>query len=305
MTSSTLMLEPDTLWAKVLQSTAHAERSRVIESIPTKSEFIEDHGVDFFVRIVASLERKDQARNADVKRDANPFLPYETDLFVADISDSHVCILNKFNVVEHHLLIVTRSFEDQLCPLTLRDFEAMWACMTEFDGMAFYNGGEIAGASQRHKHLQMVPLPLAPRGPKVPIDPLITNIQFHNGTGIVSGLPFVHAVSRIDSHWIGTALEGAAKTLAQYWAMLHATGLTNSYGVDRIEQLAPYNLIVTREWMLLVPRSEECFEGISLNSLGFAGGFLVRDKHQLKALRAVGPMAALKHVALACEQSAT
>ena len=38
---------------------------------------------------------------------------YEVDLFVADISPTHVCILNKFNVVDYHLLIITRAFESQ------------------------------------------------------------------------------------------------------------------------------------------------------------------------------------------------
>ena len=38
--------------------------------------------------------------------------------------------------------------------------EEMNAILAEFDGLGFYNGGETAGASQPHKHLQIVPLPL-------------------------------------------------------------------------------------------------------------------------------------------------
>ncbi len=34
-------------------------------------------------------------------------------------------------------MIVTRRFEDQEELLTLRDLEAMWACMAEFEGLAF------------------------------------------------------------------------------------------------------------------------------------------------------------------------
>ncbi len=37
--------------------------------------------------------------------------------------------------------------------------------------------------------------------------------------------------------------------------------------------------------MLLVPRSTECVEGISVNALGFAGGFLVKDESQLDRLK--------------------
>jgi sulfate adenylyltransferase (ADP) / ATP adenylyltransferase len=49
---------------------------------------------------------------------------------------------------------------------------------------------------------------------------------------------------------------------------------------------------------LLVPRSQEFFEGISINALGFAGALLVKDVAQLAVLRTVGPMTALQRVAL-------
>jgi ATP adenylyltransferase len=45
-----------------------------------------------------------------------------------------------------------------------------------------------------------------------------------------------------------------------------------------------------------VPRSQECFEGISINALGFIGAFLVKDRQQLATLQKHGPMTALQHV---------
>ena len=83
-------------------------------------------------------------------------------MFVADISPTHVCLLNKFNVIDHHLLVVTRAFEEQDAAINAADFAALWVCMAEVDGLAFYNGGKLAGASQRHKHLQIAPLPWGP-----------------------------------------------------------------------------------------------------------------------------------------------
>ena len=55
---------------------------------------------------------------------ANPFLPHEEALFVCDLSPSHKLLLNKFNVVEHHSLVVTREFQAQTDPLNERDFDA-------------------------------------------------------------------------------------------------------------------------------------------------------------------------------------
>ena len=40
------------------------------------------------------------------------------------------------------------------------DFDALARGLAAIDGLAFYNGGTVAGASQPHKHLQLVPVPL-------------------------------------------------------------------------------------------------------------------------------------------------
>ncbi|MCG8361947.1 MAG: phosphorylase, partial [Pseudanabaenales cyanobacterium] len=59
-----------------------------------------------------------------------------------------------------------------------------------------------------------------------------------------------------------------------------------------------YNLIATRQWMLVVPRSQESYQEISVNSLGFAGSLLVRNIEQMQLLKDIGPMNLLKSVAL-------
>jgi len=74
---------------------------------------------------------------------------------------------------------------------------------------------------------------------------------------------------------------------------------SEGYSVDGgHDAFAPYNLLVTRQWLLLVPRSQEFFEGISINALGFVGALLVKEVAQLAMLRKQGPMSALQHVAV-------
>ena len=48
--------------------------------------------------------------------------------------------------------------------------------------------------------------------------------------------------------------------------------------------------------MLLVPRTRERFESISLNALAFAGALLVRSESEMDVLKRHGPMHALQHV---------
>ncbi|BAB76165.1 hypothetical protein DSM107007_17050 [Nostoc sp. PCC 7120 = FACHB-418] len=300
MTEGKISLKPDTLWQQVKKQTEYALNCGALLSIPTEFEFVEQDGVDFLVRILSNLTRKNADKKKRDKKSAgkefNPFLPYEQDLFVADISDTHVCIFNKFNVVDYHLLIITRDFEEQEKLLTLADFTAMWACLAGIDGLAFYNGGKIAGASQRHKHLQLVPLPFTASAPQIPIAPLLASAKFEESIATIPGLPFVHAFASLQPAWVDSPMMGADATLEIYHKLLRAVGLG---AVDDDRQSGAYNLLATREWMLIVPRSQEDFQSISVNSLGFAGALLVKNESEMQILKQHGPMAILKEVAIA------
>ncbi|WP_138496828.1 ATP adenylyltransferase family protein [Nostoc sp. PA-18-2419] len=295
MVENKILLKPNTLWSSVKQRTEYALKCRALLSIPTEFEFVEDDDVRFLVRILSNLNRKKVAKEKQEKQSTsgqefNPFLPYEEDLFVAKISDTHICLLNKFNVVDYHLLIITRKFEEQESLLTLEDFTAMWACLADFDGLGFYNSGKSAGASQRHKHLQLVPLPLAPEGLQIPFEPLLKEAQFQNSITIPK-LPFLHAFAPLNPYWVESPLTGGQATLKIYHTLLEAVGLDAT-------QLSAYNLLITREWMLIVPRSQEHFHTISVNSLGFAGALLVKNAAEMQLLKEQGPMTILKSVAI-------
>jgi ATP adenylyltransferase len=297
MAQGKILLRPGTLWTSVKERTEYALQCGALLSIATEFEFVEQDGVRFLVRILSNLNHKKAAKEKQEKQSAisgqefNPFLPYEEDLFVADISDTHVCILNKYNVVDHHLLIITRAFEEQESLLTLEDFAAMWTCLADFDGLAFYNSGKTAGASQRHKHLQLVPLRLVPSGPQIPIEPLLTAAQFQDSNATLAKLPFIHALAPLNPHWVESPFTAAQATLEGYRTLLGAVGLD-------ARQCGAYNLLATRKWMLIVPRSQEHFQSIYVNSLGFAGALLVRNAAEMEILKAEGPMTILKNVAM-------
>jgi sulfate adenylyltransferase (ADP) / ATP adenylyltransferase len=287
-----LPLRSRNLWEKTVKQTQHALECGALHSISTDYQFIEQNNINFFVRILSNLVRKDKAQKLNSQKEINPFLPYEQDLFVADLSETHLCILNKYNVVPHHLLIITRVFEEQESWLNIRDFEALWTTLQEIDGLAFYNGGKAAGASQRHKHLQLIPFPFIPENASIPIKSAITSAQFHNSLGILPALPFVHAFAKFTASLANPAT-AATIALECYQRLLEAVGLP----VSGDRQKGVYNLLMTREWMLIVPRSQESYASIAVNSLGFAGAMLVRNQQQLDLLRQQGPLEILKNVA--------
>ena len=185
----------DSWWSKIKTATKKAIETGALSPIPTKSQIIEQSNIPFVVRIIDNLARKEKATKKQKKdKNFNPFLPYDENLYVGDITPSHVAILNKFNVVDHHLLIVTREFESQDDVLNIDDFSALWSVLSEMDGLAFYNGGKSAGSSQPHKHLQLVPYPLADGVKTAPIDNLILSNKKNEEIITLLEFPFVHKV---------------------------------------------------------------------------------------------------------------
>jgi len=258
------------LMSRIQAVAARALASGAIEPIETETEVIEDAGVQFVVRVVSSLRRKDAVAQQQVR---DPLGDHDPALFVADVSPTHYVLLNKFPVLSQHLLVVVREYEPQDALLTLADFEALVRCMGNTENLGFYNAGREAGASQERKHLQVVPMPLAPEVPHaVPIEPLLDAGPL---------LPFRHAFERI-------AQTDAAGLHALYCRLLESAGVSGT---------APYNLLLTRRWMLVVPRTREHFDSISVNALGFAGSLFARDRTQLERIRRTGPMNVLCEVA--------
>ncbi|HET7366241.1 MAG TPA: phosphorylase [Burkholderiales bacterium] len=200
------------------------------------------------------------AAKAAAPQRADPLGDYEPDLFVGDVGSAHYALLNKYPVVSNHLLIVTRRLAAQEELLDAGDFRALAALMAELDWLAFYNAGRDAGASQARKHLQLAPAAM-------PLEPLITR----------GALPFRHGYAPL-------------------------AGLDDMYRVygELIAQspAAPYNLLATRRWMLVVPRRQERYETISVNALGFAGSLFVRNSTELEAVRRAGPVNVLRAVTL-------
>ncbi len=294
------LLPPGTLRDAIDQRTREALACGALLPIETDQTVVEDHGVPFLVRSVSNLERKAEERRklAMDPKPGNPFLPPEPPLTVGPIGADHIAVLNKFNVLERHLLIVTKAFEHQERLLTEADFSALWAGMGEFPSLGFYNGGRIAGASQPHKHLQLIPLPLTAGATELPISALIDSASREGRLGDHPGLPFRNAFVPIHSDIPADPTAATPLLHDLYEEMLGFVGIGELEVEGELRQSMPYNLLVTRRWMLLVPRRLEDHQGISINALGFAGSLFVRNEAEMAQVRALGPMAILQRVVM-------
>lgn len=288
----------NTLWRQIIETTQQALEIGALQPISTQLHTVPDQGIPFCVRVLDSLERKEKAqkslKSSRTSKPFNPFLPYEDALWVTHLSATHTCLLNKFNVVSHHILMVTRHYESQDTWLTLRDFDALGRCLMAIDGLGFYNGGKQAGASQHHKHLQFVPF--SKEESPLPISILIDaqRTQLTTST-VVSSLGFQHSVRPLDISWRDVDCPEVAESLfITYKELLSAVNMDPETPTPG----TPYNLLVTRTWMMLVPRSQESYAGIGVNSLGYAGWLLTKSLDTLETLKEIGPLQLLQEVGI-------
>lgn len=257
-----------TLFERMANVADKARQSGMLVSIPNQLDIIEAGGIPFVLRFAPQLLNK--IRSAKSARQDNPFLPPESALYVEPVGDHHALILNKFNVLPVHGLLITNHFVDQTDQFSLNDFRALSQLLAEEDALVFYNGGKIAGASQRHRHFQIVPKDMG--AGSLPVQKAIDQCH-HREQGQV--FPFKHRL-----YWLP---DYTPETLQDAWLKLEYSW-------------QPFNLLLTRQWMLVVPRRSENVAGISVNSLGFAGALLAKNEQEYAQIQALGPLALLSQV---------
>jgi len=281
------------LLADIDRTRADALAQDVLQPIHTEQTQLGGEILPFTVRWISSIERKYAAREkAAGQRDSqvNPFLPPEPALTVGPLGQTHLAVLNKFPVIDRHLLVITRAYQAQTAPLTQADFAALARLIGPLGGLGFYNGGTTAGASQHHKHLQWIPTAAGETSLRAYAERLRLQAQ-QRGARVLTELPFRHAfVSLATVDW--TLPDAAGAHLQQ----LFAAACAALELPPNANPMPPYNLLLDRDWLMVVPRRHEHWQDISVNALGFAGSLFVRRPAQIEQIRAVGPLALLAAV---------
>lgn len=284
----------DTLWQQARERSRQALASGALLPIETRCEPLEDGGCQFLLRTLDSLRHKAQAQQrlqqaGDTRH--NPFKPHDPALLVSELGPDHLCLLNKFYVLEQHLLLVTREYESQLAPLSRADFQAVARCLQQGDALMFFNGGPLAGASQPHKHLQLIPLPMLADRP-LPFSPQLDQLDSPEPQRLTA-LPFRHCALALPEQLFDEPTTAAERLLELYRQLCDRLSLRP----DGSGAMPGYNLLLSRQWMLMVPRSAEAYRGISVNALGYVGALLVKDDAQAALLKQAGLMKVLTELA--------
>ncbi|MFM7235696.1 MAG: ATP adenylyltransferase [Cyanobium sp.] len=214
---------------------------------------------------------------------ANPFLPWEPPLEVGRLGKSHVLILNKYPVQPAHLLLITQQWHPQSGWLGEGDWQAVAEVAADTGGLWFFNSSPTAGASQPHRHLQLLP---RQRGESsCPLASLLL-CQLQEGG---PRWPWRYALS---ARWDP---QGGKDLLSLYEE--HAAILGLGDPAEAADPAHAYNLLFDDQWFLTVRRVKENCAGFSVNALGFAGFLLCTKQSDLDWLKTRGPWRLLQEVA--------
>ena len=242
-----------------------------------------EQGTSFELRHLLSATPK-HLRAAGPK--PNPFRPWDRRLEVEKIGETHVVILNKFPVQAGHMLLITQDWQPQTGWLSIGDWCALAQINATTTGLWFFNSGPDAGASQPHRHLQLLP-----RAAGEPI--CARQDWFQNCADGATDLlddPLLRScrVVPLRPNPTGDNLHQAYLSLAR--------DLELGTPVHDGRPLGAYNILLSQNWMAIVRRRMEGIRGFSVNALGFAGSLLSTEASDRAWIKRSGPEALLQAV---------
>ncbi|KAF8470804.1 hypothetical protein BDZ91DRAFT_719028 [Kalaharituber pfeilii] len=267
----------------------------------------------------------------------SPFVNPEPELTIGSVGTSHSLLLNKYCVLPRQLLLVTNRFEPQEGELQWGDWRALVKVMAQLQGkrfgedqqhwekmehVAFFNCGRNSGASQEHRHIHIAEWPVDTSGSKHGWRGLRRKnrpLWFPDELCMVLSsktpythprVPFAHFILRIPPlaanyatttsaiHTYTTALHQIYLTL-----LSHVSNCISTYNAKYGESVpAHYNMLLTADYMMLIPRRKGYCEGpescpkIWANSLGMVGEAWVKDEKEAEGWKVVGCQRVLKEV---------
>lgn len=211
---------------------------------------------------VRRLLWKHPRASSEHQSQTNPFLPPDQRLVLRAWGSAHTLLLNKYPICPGHLLLITNAEQPQSGWLSPQDWQAAAALLERQEGLLFFNSGPVAGASQTHRHLQL--LPRLPGQPCFPWEPWISQAD-----GVYPWRLRKTSLLKRDG--------GLAITMDRlYGQQLASLGLGSAK--EHSQPQGAYNLLITGDWFITIPRQREEHQGVSINALGFAGMVLVTEQ---------------------------
>jgi len=302
----------------VHRATQIALQAKALAPLTTSFRLLQEEGIQFIVSVAEEVAAKvkddratiagaapapatDKSANAVGAGGFDPFSAEEREkqpsLVVGPVGEDHVLMLNKFPTMQDHVLLVTSEWEPQSSPLTPGDLSSLHLLASCLPAVGFYNSAAPAGASQAHKHMQLIPFDVLetyrPKAAEVlPTDAAMMQRAAAlsvSGDRIAGGRAFTlpqfrfrHALALLPDHLEPGTGQAGDYLQELYRHLLHEAGVGEEGGEGEDGQA--HNLLLTAGWMMVVPRSKrKGLESIDVNAMGFIGCLLIRTHEALEA----------------------
>ena len=214
------------------------------------------------------------------------------DQVIGTINNTHVLALNIYPVFRpQYLLLNLDSYRSQDDHLDLQDIEAAWSflCSVQSPHYVMYNCTKEAGCSRYHKHMQIVPKPEVaeskPTGFRLFPDVKDREVQ----------VPYEYFLRYFDCVGQGRSIDGEL-IFSVYSDLLRDCRKASGIGEDDSTQLCPYNIVLVKEWIIMIPRRRGCFKGVSANAAGMMGMPTISNEELFKAWTDIGPTRVLSEL---------
>lgn len=252
------------IWQKAEHVIEKARKSGALHPISATTIDHEVNNVHFTYHLRNQLAEK---KPHQLTQTTNPFLPHEPAMFVDSLGQEHKVLLNKFPVLSPHLLVCSNTFIAQSKALSESDLRAWHAVLSESKTSAahsyrlgFFNSEPTAGASQPHRHMQVIET-------QHPLTPFMEVFQ-----------------QRVADKTLSFNYTTPAELYQAYIEALRYLALLRTE-----QETSPHNILLTEQYIWLIPRSEVQYLGIYANGLNFSGHFLLKDQAQVDWLTAQDP----------------
>ena len=276
-------MKSESIWSKALEISKKAVNCGAVIPLNTIKYKSSEKCCDFELRFLKSPIPKYLIEYGPKR---NPFIPWDTRLQIHSINDNHTLILNKYPVQIGHMLLITNRWKPQNGWLNEDDFEAILNVDNDTTGLWFFNSSKEAGASQPHRHFQLLPRHYNEKiCPRYEWFCSLLNNTKDNYSEIS------HCISIRQRN---NNNSGSSDLFSSYKSMINEMNLGEIDIFDK--PLKPYNLLITSEWISLITRKTDKSNGFSINALGFAGYFLATKRSDVNTLIKFGPERILKDV---------
>jgi sulfate adenylyltransferase (ADP) / ATP adenylyltransferase len=247
----------------------------------------------------------------------DPFENPSAELLVAEVPKncpSHILVLNKYPVIANHFILATKTSRPQTDMLEEDDIAVTHACLKSWETgsgcegprrlFAFFNSGELSGASQAHRHLQFLPFedmaaPNERADWKLLIDGMSQSCGPPDELLSNPSLPFCH-------HALDIPPSASSRVLHEIYERLYDAALSSAQsqsGVasepDTLTSSSPkaaaisYNLAMTATRMAICPRRSEYAvipssdgeSSVAVNGTILGGTLMVKDEVEWQSLQ--------------------